>query len=133
MMRAWLSTPLPGRTPAGLPAGAPIASIAAAVLVGAAIASRSPPLIGLALVPFGLVALARPDGAIVAFATAFYLNLPVLAARDFHLSPALSSSVALLLLVPALTEIALRRRRLVVTPALALMVGYLVLLVAPPR
>lgn len=130
MMRASLAAPLPGRTPAGrLPAGAPLASIAAAVLVGAAIASRSPPLIGLALVPFALVALARPDGAIVAFATAFYLNLPVLAARDFHLSPALSSSVALLLLVPALTEIALRRRPLAVTPALALMVGYLVILV----
>jgi putative inorganic carbon (HCO3(-)) transporter len=129
-MRASLSAPLPSRAPpGGLPGGAPSASLAAAALLGAAIAGRSPALIALALVPLGLVALARPDGMIVVFATAFYLNLPVLAARDFHLSPALSSLFALLPLVPALAEIALRRRPLVVTPALALMVGYLVILV----
>jgi putative inorganic carbon (hco3(-)) transporter len=113
-----------------LPAGrAQLPALAAAALLGVAIAARAPALIGLAAVPLALAAIARPDAAIVVFATAFYLNLPVLAAHDFHLSPALSSSVALLLLVPALADIVLRRRPLVVTPALALMIGYLVALV----
>jgi O-antigen ligase len=132
-MRSSISLPVAGSPRGGqlprLGSRGQLPALAAAALLGAAVAGRSPPLIGLALIPLALAAIARPEGAVVAFAAAFYLNLPVIAARDFHLSPALSSSVALLLLVPALAEVALRRRPLVVTPALALMVGYLVVLV----
>jgi O-antigen ligase len=66
---------------------------------------------------------------IVLFAAVFYLNVPVLAARDFHVSPGLCSVVVLLLLVPSLTYLVVGRQPLVITAALPLMVAYLVVLV----
>jgi putative inorganic carbon (HCO3(-)) transporter len=109
-----------------LPAAVPVA---AAALLGVAIAAGWPALIGLALAPVALAAITRPDWALVAFVGAFYLNLPVLAADDFHLSSTLSWAFALLLLTPFLVYIAVRRQPLVITPPLALMIGYLVVLV----
>jgi putative inorganic carbon (HCO3(-)) transporter len=99
------------------------------VLLAAAIATRSPLLIGLALAPPALALIARPERALVVFAFGFYLNLPVLAAHDSHLSSGLASAFALLLLSPFLIYVAGERRPLVVTPALPAMIGYLVLLV----
>jgi len=119
--------------PAGQPARPrampPAVPVAAAALLGAAIATRSPVLIVLALAPLGLAAIARPTGAVLVFVAGFYLNLPVLVARDLHLSSAISLAFALLLLLPFLAYVVVGRRPFVVTPALALMVGYLVVLV----
>jgi len=122
-----------GRLPAGggslgrsLPAGVPLA---AAALLGAALATRSPVLIGLALAPAALVVIARPDRAVVVFAAGFYLNLPVLAAHDFHIPSAVASGFALLLLSPFLVYMLGERRPFVVTGATAGMVAYLVVLV----
>jgi putative inorganic carbon (hco3(-)) transporter len=122
---AWAPAGHPAR-PRRLPAAVPVA---AAALLGAAIASQSPFLIALALAPLALAAVARPAGAVLVFTAGFYLNLPVLASRDLHLSSALSLAFAMLLLVPFLSYVVVGRRPLVVTPALALMVGYLVVLV----
>jgi putative inorganic carbon (HCO3(-)) transporter len=108
------------------PAGVPLA---AAALLGAAIASRSPVLIGLALAAVALAVIVRPERALVVFAAGFYLNLPVLVAHGFHLSSALASAFALLLLSPFLIYVVAERRPLVITSALAGMIGYLVVLV----
>jgi O-antigen ligase/polysaccharide polymerase Wzy-like membrane protein len=120
-------------TPAGLPDRArrlpPAVPVAAAGLLGAAIATQSPILIALALAPLGLAAIARPTGAVLVFAFGFYLNVPVLVAHDLHMSSALSTAFAMLLVLPFLTYVVVGRRPLVVTPALALMVAYLVVLV----
>lgn len=107
----------------------PAVPVAAAALLGAAIATRSPILIAMALAPLALAAIARPAGAVLVFTFGFYLNLPVLVARDLHMSSALSTAFALLLVLPFLAHVVLGRRPLVVTPALALMIGYLVVLV----
>jgi O-antigen ligase/polysaccharide polymerase Wzy-like membrane protein len=119
--------------PAGHPARPrampPAVPVAAAALLGAAVATRSPALIVLALAPLAVAAIARPTGAVLVFAAGFYLNLPVLVARDMHLSSAVSLAFALLLLLPFLAYVVVGRRPLVATPALALMVGYLVVLV----
>jgi O-antigen ligase len=103
--------------------------IAAAVLLAAAIATRSPLLIGLALAPMAVAVITRPERALLAFAFGFYLNLPVLAAHDFRLSSGLASGFALLLLSPFLIYVVGERRPLVVTAALPLMIVYLVALV----
>jgi len=103
--------------------------IAAAAVLAVAIATRSPLLIGVALAPAVVAVITRPERALVVFAFGFYLNLPVLAAHDFHLSSGLASGFALLLLSPFLIYLVGERRPLVVTAALPLMVGYLVVLV----
>jgi O-antigen ligase len=103
--------------------------IAAAVLLAAAIATRSPLLIGLALAPVAVAVITRPERALLVFAFGFYLNLPVVAAHDFHLSSGLASAFALLLLSPFLIYVVGERRPLVVTAALPLMIVYLVVLV----
>lgn len=66
--------------------------------------------------------------ALVVFAAGFYLNLPVLAAHNFHL-PMAASAFALLLAGPCLMFLVAQRRPLVVTPALPLMIAYLTVLV----
>jgi O-antigen ligase len=103
--------------------------IAAAALLAAAIATRSPLLMGVALAPAALAVITRPERALLVFAFGFYLNLPVLAAHDFHISSGLASAFALLLLSPFLIYVVGERRPLVVTAALPLMIGYLVVLV----
>jgi putative inorganic carbon (HCO3(-)) transporter len=109
-----------------LPAAVPLA---AAALLGAAVATRSPAVMALAAAPFVLGVLTRRDGPLVIFAAGLYLNLPVLASRDLHMPSALSSAFALVLLMPFLAYVVVGRRPLVLTPALGLMVGYLVVLV----
>ena len=103
--------------------------LAAAALLAAAIATRSPLLIGLALAPVAVAVITRPERALLVFAFGFYLNLPVLASHDFHLSSGLASGFALLLLSPFLIYVVGERRPLVITAALPLMIGYLVVLV----
>lgn len=66
--------------------------------------------------------------ALVLFAAGFYLNLPVLAARDFHV-PMAGPAFAVLLAAPFLMFIVAERRPLVVTGALGVMIGYLAILV----
>lgn len=105
-----------------------LAPTAAAVLLGVAVASGRPELVALALAPLALALLARPDAATVLFLGAFYLNLPVLAARGSG-SSALGTAFVGLLLVPLIAHVLLRRQPLVITPALGLMVGYLATLV----
>ncbi|MGZ4276388.1 MAG: O-antigen ligase family protein [Solirubrobacteraceae bacterium] len=86
-------------------------------------------LIAIALLPLLLVVVARPERAVIAFAAVFYLNLPVLVAHHLHAPGALSSASALLLVAPLLAYLVVARLPLVVTPALPLMVGYLIVLV----
>jgi O-antigen ligase len=102
---------------------------AAAALLGGAIATGRPQLIVLALVPFGAVVLTRPDAAVPVFAAGFYLNLPVVMAAAAGLSTSLGSAFALVLVLPVVVHVVLRREALVLTPALGLMLGYLVALV----
>ena len=108
-----------------MPATAPLA---AAAVLGAAIATRSPMLIALALAPVALAAVSRIEWAPVLFAAGFYLNLPVLAVHDFHAPSALASGFALLLLTPFLIYLVSERRPLVITTALPLLIGYFVVL-----
>jgi putative inorganic carbon (HCO3(-)) transporter len=103
--------------------------VAVAGALGAAVATGAPVLIVLALVPLVLAAIARPAGAVVVFAFGFYLNLPVVVVHDLGLPSALSSAFALLLLVPFVASVVIGRQPLVVTPALGLMVLWLVALV----
>jgi putative inorganic carbon (hco3(-)) transporter len=101
---------------------------ATAVLVGAGIASGRPWMLALALIPLLLAVVARPQGATGIFVFAFYLNLPVLVAHATGVT-AFGSAAAALLLIPVVFHVLLRREALVITPALALMVVYLCVLV----
>jgi O-Antigen ligase len=103
--------------------------VAAAALLGGAIATGKPALMAIAVVPLLVAAIARPLGAVLVFSVGLYLNLPVLAAQNLHLPGAAASAFSLLLLLPFAAYLIVGRRPLVVTPALALMVGYLVVLV----
>jgi putative inorganic carbon (hco3(-)) transporter len=100
---------------------------AAAAVLGAAIAIGRPIVIALALVPLVAVAVVRPEGATLAFVAAFYLNLPVLASHAT--GHPVGSATAMLLLIPVTAYVVVRRQALVVTPALGLLVAYLVVLV----
>jgi putative inorganic carbon (hco3(-)) transporter len=120
--------PPPARAPARTQRAA-VVLLAAAALLGAAIATRSPALIAVALVPLFVAAIARPLGAVLVFAVGLYLNLPVLVAHGLHLSGGAGSAFSLLLVLPFAAYVIVGRRPLVVTPALALMIGYLVVLV----
>jgi O-antigen ligase len=82
-----------------------------------------------ALVPFAAAMLSRPDAAVPVFAAGFYLNLPVVMAGAAGLPTSLGSVFALVLVLPIVVHVVLRREALVLTPALGLMVGYLVALV----
>jgi putative inorganic carbon (HCO3(-)) transporter len=97
--------------------------------LGAAIATRSPALIVIALAPLLVAGITRPAGAVVVFAFGFYLNVPVIVARDVHLPSALAAAFALLLLLPFLAYVVIGRRPLVITPALGLMIAWLMALV----
>ena len=101
---------------------------ACAALFGAAIASGTPWLVGLAALPVLLAVVARPEGATLVFVFTFYINVPVVLAHATGVAP-LGSGFALLLLIPAVAHVLVRREALVVTPALALMVLYLAALV----
>jgi O-antigen ligase len=103
--------------------------LAVAALLAAAVATRSPLLIGLALAPVAVAVITRPERALLVFAFGFYLNLPVVAAHDVHIPSGLASGFALLLLSPFMIYLVGERRPLVITAALPLMIGYLVVLV----
>jgi putative inorganic carbon (HCO3(-)) transporter len=102
---------------------------AAAVLLGAAIAFGNPIVIAVALLPAAAALVLRPDGAAVIFAFGIYLNLPVVLANHAGISTVLASGFALVLLVPLFGYLVVGRQPVVLTPALGLMVGYLVALV----
>jgi putative inorganic carbon (hco3(-)) transporter len=68
--------------------------------------------------------------ATLAFAVGFYLNVPVVVANAVGLPTGNASAFALLLAVPVVLALVVGRQPLVVTPALALMVAWLVVLVA---
>ena len=68
--------------------------------------------------------------ATLAFVVGFYLNVPVVVAGAVGLPTGNAAAFALLLAVPVVLALVVGRRPLVVTPALALMVAWLVVLVA---
>jgi hypothetical protein len=103
--------------------------VAGGVLLGVGLASGSPALLVLGLVPLVLAALLRPEGAVLLFAAGMYLNLPVLASQQTGLPPAVTGAFALLLVVPFVGYVVIGRHPLVLTPALGLMMGYLLALV----
>ncbi len=127
--------PVPGLVwaPAGHPSHRPalpgLVPVAVAALLGAAVGLRSPVLIAIVLLLFLLVVTARPERAVIVFTGLFYLNLPVVIGAHVGASSMLSSAVALLLVGPALCYLVIGRRPLVVTPALLLIVLYMVVLV----
>jgi O-antigen ligase len=99
-----------------------------AALLGAAMATGSPVMIAAAILPFLVAMLARPDSATLIFAICFYINLPVLASRA-GAGSLLGSAFVLLLVAPWVAYVIVGRRPLVFTPAIALMVGFLVAMV----
>src|SRR5689334_12370673 len=103
--------------------------VLAALGLGIGVAAHAPALAAAALVPLVVLALARPARATLLFVFGFYLNAPVLATQDIGLPPVAAATFALLLLVPVLAAVVIGRDALVMTPALALMVGWLVVLV----
>jgi putative inorganic carbon (HCO3(-)) transporter len=82
----------------------------------------------LALVPLIAAMVVKADGAVVVFAGAFYLNVPVVLVHQVGAPSALASAVAALLLLPFFGYVIAGRQPLVVTPALGCMVGYLAVL-----
>jgi O-antigen ligase len=100
-----------------------------AAALGAALAAGRPALVVLAIVPLLAAVIARPEGATALFAFVFYLNVPVLVGHAVGV-PAIGGVAALILLVPLTAYVLIRREALVMTPALALMVLYLAVLVA---
>jgi putative inorganic carbon (hco3(-)) transporter len=121
-----LALPRPLPRPADvLPVAVPVAG---ALLLGVALGAGIPALALVALLPFGVAIVMNPTGATVAFAFAFYLNLPAIAVS--HGMPATVTAVFVLVLgVPLVRHLIVRRDPVVLTPAVGLMVGYLVALV----
>jgi putative inorganic carbon (HCO3(-)) transporter len=121
-----LALPRPLPHPADvLPVAVPVTG---AVLLGVALGAGVPALALVALLPFGVALVMNPTGAVVAFAFAFYLNLPAIAVS--HGLPAAVTGVFVLILgVPLVRHLILRRDPVVLTPAVGLMVAYLVTLV----
>jgi O-antigen ligase len=77
-----------------------------------------------ALVPFVVGTLVKPDNATLVFAFCFYMNLPVLASHAGG-GTAVASLFVLLLFAPLAAHVVLGRGALVLTPGLALLMGYL--------
>jgi putative inorganic carbon (hco3(-)) transporter len=121
-----LALPRPLPRPADvLPVAVPVAG---ALLLGIALGAGIPALGLVALLPFGVAIVMNPTTATVAFAFAFYLNLPAIAVS--HGLPATLTAVFVLVLgIPLVQHLIVRRDPVVLTPAVGLMVGYLVALV----
>jgi len=100
----------------------------AAALFGIGAALGSLPVVALALLPLAVAAVLRADGAAVVFAGGFYLNLPVVLVHQVGAPSALASGLAALLLLPFIGYVVIGRQPLVLTPALGMMVAYLVAL-----
>ena len=86
------------------------------------------PLLALIAAMSAWVLFARPDTATLSFAFILYVNLPVIAA-DFHGVPEpIAILTPLLLGIPLLVYLVVRREPVILTPALGLMVAYLAVL-----
>jgi O-antigen ligase len=118
-------TPSASRRRRHTPAARAVVVSAAAVAFGAGVGLGFVPLIALALVPLAIAFVLGADGALIAFAVGFYLNLPVVIVHQTGAPGALASALAALLLLPFFGYVVMARQPLVVTPALGLMVGYL--------
>ena len=101
---------------------------AALFLVLAALGAPTSVMVLGAVGVVGLGVLTRPVAATLLFIAILYLNIPVVAVR-FHGAPDLVAVAApLLLAIPFMSYLVIRRERLVVTPTLFWMIGYLVVL-----
>jgi putative inorganic carbon (hco3(-)) transporter len=119
-----LPRPLP-RPDEVLPVALPVGG---ALLLGVALGAGIPALALVALLPFAVAIVLNATAATIAFAFAFYLNLPVIAAS--HGLPGAASGLFVLMLgVPLVRHLIVRRDPVVLTPAVGLMVAYLVSLV----
>jgi putative inorganic carbon (hco3(-)) transporter len=122
--------PVDGHNIAGMRRAISLAvPVVGAVGVGVAIAAHAPLVAAVALVPVLLTVVVRPERATLVFVVAFYMNLPVVAANAAGISTSSAAAFAVLLGVPVLLALLVGRQALVVTPALALMVAWLVVLV----
>jgi putative inorganic carbon (HCO3(-)) transporter len=102
----------------------------AGVVLGVGVATGDLRLVALGALPLVFAALARPEAALLLFAFVAYLNLPVVAARATGVKPGLTGAVAVLLLaIPFLAHVVIRRRPLVLTPAIGLMTAWLGVLI----
>jgi putative inorganic carbon (hco3(-)) transporter len=120
-----LPRPLPDRETAirlGLP-------LLAALLLGVALGTDRPQLALVAVLPFALAVALNPRGAIVAFGFGFYLNLPVILMDRAGLPGAVAGMFVLLLGVPVIRHLIVERQPVVLTPAIGLMIAYLLSMV----
>jgi putative inorganic carbon (hco3(-)) transporter len=97
--------------------------------VGVGLAAGAPVIAVASLAPLLLAVIARPERATVLFAFGVYMNVPVVTASAIGLPPGTAAVFALLLAVPVVVTVVVRREALVVTPALALMIAWLAVLV----
>ena len=120
-VRSWPASPS-GRflLVGGLAMVLAILSAISMALVGAPL-----PILAVAVIASLWVLLVRPDTATLSFAFILYVNLPVIA-TDFHGVPEpVALLTPLVLGVPLLVYLVVRREPVILTPALGLMVGYL--------
>ena len=101
----------------------------AALVLGVAVGTDQPRLAVLALLPFAVAIALNPRGATIAFGFCFYLNLPIVLMDRAGLPGAVAGMFVLLLGVPVVRHLIIERQAVVLTPAIGLMVGYLVCLV----
>jgi putative inorganic carbon (hco3(-)) transporter len=100
-----------------------------AVGVGVGIAAHAPLVAAAGLLPLLVAVVVRPERATLVFVFCFYANLPVVGAGAVGLPTGDAAAFAVLLAVPVVLALVVGREALVVTPALALMVAWLVVLV----
>jgi O-antigen ligase len=101
----------------------------AALVLGVALGTDRPQLALVAALPFAVAVALNPRGATVAFAFGFYLNLPVIMMNQAGLPGVVAGMFVLLLGVPVIRHLIVERAPVVLTPAIGLMIGFLVSLV----
>jgi putative inorganic carbon (HCO3(-)) transporter len=108
-----------------------IATVGLAALLTMILLALGAPTGGALLAGFGIIGLAlltRPQAATMLFVAILYLNIPVVAVR-FHGAPGLIAIAApLLLVIPIMSYLIIRRQDPVVTPTLLWMLAYLAVL-----
>jgi putative inorganic carbon (HCO3(-)) transporter len=97
--------------------------------IGIGLAAGVPLVAAAGLVPLLVAVFARPERATLLFAVGFYINAPVVAVSAIGLPPGAAGAFVVLLAVPVVLTVLVGRQPLVVTPALALMIAWLVVLV----
>jgi putative inorganic carbon (HCO3(-)) transporter len=116
-VRDWTAT---ARRPWAVGAG-----VAGVTVVGLLVGAPIGLVLGLVAAVAAVVMFARPDTATAIFVFAIYANLPVVASR-FHGVPSFAASAFVLVLgLPLIHHVVLRRQPLVVTPTLPLLLLYL--------